>query len=166
MPKSNLYLFAKESNEIEGIKTAKAHQIHAEALEEFLKETHLTVPILERFVKKIQPNARLRTLATDRVRVGNHIPPVPPVCIVQLEELLKEINDFKFSDESPDKFAWHAHNQYETIHPFMDGNGRSGRAIWLWFMRAEFNWNFQLSFLHMYYYQTLANTQVRYGPEH
>src|SRR5215470_3568331 len=27
-----------------------------------------------------------------------------------------------------------AHVRYETLHPYTDGNGRSGRAVWLWHM--------------------------------
>ena len=47
--------------------------------------------------------------------------------------------------------------RYETLHPFMDGNGRSGRILWAWQM-IEHNIapGLSLGFLHAYYYQTLA----------
>lgn len=44
------------------------------------------------------------------------------------------------------------HLRYESIHPFSDGNGRSGRALWLWQMKGRA----PLGFLHQFYYQTLA----------
>jgi hypothetical protein len=36
--------------------------------------------------------------------------------------------------------------------PTTDGNGRSGRALWLWCMRGRA----PLGFLHQFYYQTLG----------
>lgn len=52
--------------------------------------------------------------------------------------------------------AYRCHVVYETLHPFTDGNGRSGRAVWLrqmgWIVRAP------LGFLHHFYYQTLQNS--------
>jgi hypothetical protein len=39
-----------------------------------------------------------------------------------------------------------AHIRYEKLHPFMDGNGRSGRAIWALMMRGRDP--FSLPFLH------------------
>jgi hypothetical protein len=51
-----------------------------------------------------------------------------------------------------------AHVRYETLHPFTDGNGRTGRALWYWMMvgssRAD------LGFLHAFYYQTLKKWAV------
>lgn len=44
-----------------------------------------------------------------------------------------------------------AHKRYEEIHPFVDLNGRTGRAIWLWQMGGPGS----LGFLHSWYYQSL-----------
>lgn len=41
------------------------------------------------------------------------------------------------------------------LHPFMDGNGRTGRAVWAWAMQRDGQDPFALSFLHRFYYQTL-----------
>lgn len=49
------------------------------------------------------------------------------------------------------------HLLYEDLHPFTDGNGRSGRAIWLWQMERQ--GGTRLSFLHWWYYATLAKGQ-------
>ena len=48
---------------------------------------------------------------------------------------------------------------YEMLHPFMDGNGRSGRALWAWMMLRLGQDPFALLFLHRFYYQTLENSR-------
>lgn len=61
------------------------------------------------------------------VRVGKHIAPAPEHVIRMIEVLL---NDYK-SDHSADILTkiGHFHLQFETIHPFCDGNGRIGRVL-------------------------------------
>jgi Fic family protein len=51
---------------------------------------------------------------------------------------------------------WVMHVEFEKLHPFMDGNGRTGRAIWVWHMLRCGRKPFEISFLHRFYYQTLA----------
>ena len=79
------------------------------------------------------------------VRVGSYRPPEGGPAIRQrLQELLNRVNERKISE-------FDAHVCYETLHPFTDGNGRSGRAIWLW----QNSGYAPLGFLHSFYYQTL-----------
>ncbi|TLG14793.1 Fic family protein [Nocardia cyriacigeorgica] len=54
---------------------------------------------------------------------------VPPPA-EQVPELMRDLIDFCNSDDLPAVAqAAIAHAQFETIHPFIDGNGRTGRAL-------------------------------------
>ena len=54
------------------------------------------------------------------------VPPPPDAA----EELLADLCTFANDDSLPAVAqAAIAHAQFETIHPFVDGNGRTGRAL-------------------------------------
>jgi Fic family protein len=61
------------------------------------------------------------------VKVGNLVPPPPN----KIQELMSELEKFINTDDSlpPLIKAGLAHVQFETIHPFLDGNGRIGRML-------------------------------------
>lgn len=61
------------------------------------------------------------------VRVGQHIPPQAPMIPELMADLEKYIN--QPSDLPPLINAGLVHVQFETIHPFLDGNGRIGRLL-------------------------------------
>lgn len=144
-------LFVRESNKIEGIRRDPTEdEILAHARFFALPEVN---PVdLVALVNVLQPGARLR-LSGECVRVGRHVPPPGGPAIGQkLDTLLYGIKKQAYD-------PWRAHCEYETLHPFTDGNGRSGRALWAWQMlnQAKSERWMDLGFLHLFYYQTLDN---------
>lgn len=65
------------------------------------------------------------------VRVGTYIPPAPAEVSGLMFELLEWWNS-KAGEISPVLSSAILHYRFEAIHPFGDGNGRTGRALALW----------------------------------
>lgn len=151
-PAFSLVQFVTESNRIEGMGPAQMHEIRAH--ETLLStEPALTVNDICTFVTEIGGKP-LRELPGMQVYVGNHVPPPGgPDLVRAFSDLLYQISENRAYHRFRGLTPFEAHVRYETLHPFMDGNGRSGRAVWLWQMggiqRAP------LGFLHHFYYQTL-----------
>jgi uncharacterized protein (DUF433 family) len=140
-----------ESNRIEGIDRVPTAEELVEH-DRVMELAHLTIRDLEKFVTVYQQNAKLRVNPGMDVRVGSYVPPKGGEHIREmLGALLDDINGERID-------AWNAHMQYESIHAFTDGNGRSGRVIYHWQMRSTRMAD--LGFLHAFYYQTLQNYQT------
>lgn len=150
MAESRCTTFMRESNRIEGI-MREPYLREVQALYDFLNLKTIQVGNVDALVHIFQPDAVLRRRVGMNVRVGNHVPQRGgPGIITALEELLGKINHSEL-------LPYHAHRAYEFLHPFSDGNGRSGRALWAWQMLKEKRWpGLDLGFLHAFYYQTLA----------
>jgi Fic family protein len=68
---------------------------------------------------------------TFRVRVGGYVAPPPERAQQMMSDLLAWWN--KHAPKiSPILSSAIVHHQFETIHPFADGNGRAGRMLSLW----------------------------------
>jgi len=141
--------FVIESNRIEGIERASDDpQLAAEieATNRFVSWPWLTVASLEEFVSVCTGGrAQLRRAVGMNVRVGNHIAPLGGP---EIETRLQVILD---TQRTRCHSALETHCLYEDLHPFTDGNGRSGRVLWLW----QHGGNAPIGFLHEFYYRTL-----------
>jgi hypothetical protein len=114
--------FVIESNRIEGIvREPTEEEIRLHRL--LLKLDRITVADLCNFCNLIEKGALLRDQLGMDVIVGAHTP--PPGGVMIRSRLMRLLDSFH--DLTPLEF----HMFYEGLHPFMDCNGRSGRALWL-----------------------------------
>jgi|SRR5215217_5574154 len=145
MTDTRLNLFVRESNWIEGIKRDPLPvEIAAHIM--ILGAGAITIPVLQQFVSMVEPDAVLRDQPGLNVRVGDHHPPPGgPTIADDLQRILTLVRT---------STPYFIHQEYETLHPFTDGNGRSGRALWLATMGGLKH--APLGFLHHFYYQSLS----------
>jgi Fic family protein len=80
---------------------------------------------------KVMDQGEAGRYRTIQVRVGRHYPPAAADVSGLMFELLEWWNK-KAPDLSPVLSSSILHYQFEWIHPFADGNGRTGRALALW----------------------------------
>jgi fido (protein-threonine AMPylation protein) len=146
----NTYQKVVESNRIEGI--LRKPTIQELRMHELFMQLHIiNIHDLEAFVSIYQPDARLRSVVGMDIHIGAYVPPLGGPQIPELlQKLLDDVNGERVN-------AFRAHHRYESLHPFSDGNGRSGRVLWYWMMQndAQFANADELGFLHTFYYQTL-----------
>ena len=155
-----LLQFMLESNKIEGIDRVTEEELGA--FDSFIDLPEIRIADLCNFVKICAgPRALLRQAPGMDVQVGDHVAPAGGENILySLQALLDRVNGKRGGDSAP----YLIHHEYESLHPFIDGNGRSGRALWAWQMVRGYyahpeSLYFEalgLGFLHSFYYQTLS----------
>lgn len=140
--------FARESNLIEGI-LARPTEDTVDAHTRLLGCKAMTVEAVEAFVDAVEPGAGLRRRRGMDVTVGGH-QPIPGGELVEhtLIGLLDRANRGTIGRHE-------FYLRYEHLHPFMDCNGRSGRAVWAWMFKRGMD-EVPTSFLHEFHRDALA----------
>lgn len=139
--------FMLESNSIEGEKRINPNDIEAV---EFLLANNIsehTILHTHSLLGKYLEKDWVGKYRTCNVTVGSFHPPIHIVVGHLMRKYVTDVTKMN---------AWTAHNNFETIHPFRDLNGRMGRLIWLK-KALEEGYDFSIPFLQAYYYQTLSN---------
>jgi Fic family protein len=132
MDEATLTDYVRESNAIEGIYD-EAEIDRSMVAWEYLEnlEAKLTHGIICRVQKVItlhqalQPHQRgyYRDLSQTNVTVGNYLPPHYAMVQGLMDNWLLDYEELG---------PWKAHARFESIHPFVDGNGRTGRMLMWW----------------------------------
>jgi Fic family protein len=94
--------------------------------------THARVLKLHRIMAgEVMDQGKAGQYGTIRVRVGSYVAPPPKRVRPMMSDLLAWWNR-DATEISPVLSSAILHHQFETIHPFADGNGRTGRMLSLW----------------------------------
>lgn len=141
--------FMQESLTIENIRRAPLTQ-ELRATREFLGLDTVTWQAMCELALVYEPRkGRLRERGGMDVTVGSYTPPKGgPAIKGKLKEILEAIN---IGSVTP----YRGHCLYESLHPFLDSNGRTGRTLWAWHMFRDGKDPFYIPFLHRFYYQAL-----------
>ena len=103
------------------------------ALEHLLDGRYISPPsqmeILRLHQLTMQRHAIAGRLRESNVRVGDHVPPGHELIPGMMERYEHWVQSSSFNEEHPIVQAAMAHFEFVWIHPFEDGNGRTGRLI-------------------------------------
>ena len=139
--------FVRESLRIEGIGREPWYE-EVCVTRKFLNDAVVGLAELATLVGTYEPSARLRHAQGMDVRVGDYVPPRGG------EHIAERLNEIIVAAETGAADAWSTYVVYEALHPWTDGNGRSGRALWA---RRHLREGGDLSqlFQNAFHYQTL-----------
>jgi Fic family protein len=137
-------LLRYESEQVKGVPVDDVHEVscYVAALNHGMKRLDEGFPMSMRLVREMHKilleNSRGAAKTPGEFRlsqnwIGGSRPgnarfvPAPPERVM---DLMSDLEKFLYNDEVPPLFrAALMHHQFETIHPFLDGNGRIGRLL-------------------------------------
>lgn len=152
--------FITQSNLIEGV-TAEVTPAEYMAYERFLALPEIKVADILALAGAV-PVDRAPALRNQKgmdVLVGNHRPPAGSP---QMESALRGLLSGASECAQSANMAYDLHRDFESLHPLMDGNGRTGRALFLWTElrgRRHRVLRLPLGFLHEWYYRSLDSSR-------
>ncbi len=112
-------------NYFAGLRYVEKHAMKKSIRHEDLFELHQIL------ADRVMDQGTAGSYRTISVRVGNHFPPAAADVSGLMFELFEWWNQ-KSVELSPVLSSAILHYRFEHIHPFADGNGRTGRALALW----------------------------------
>lgn len=147
MNEEGLKSFVFESNRISDIDSEAADEVHLVALTKLLKVKNVFIEDIITFIHQIEPTSNLRT--SENILMINGEKLIDGT--LASGQLLNTLRLVRNKEIRP----WTTYSEVNYYCPFTDGNSRMARALWLWQMLTQFNWDMQYPFLQMYHYQTL-----------
>lgn len=142
-----------ESRAIEGLSPSDAS---VTVLRAFLS-TPLTLDSVKAYCYA-EAGTVVRARAGMDVRVGRYIcPPGGPAIPTELETIVNDAAQQSWP-------SWNTHARFLNLHPFMDGNGRTARAIYIHQgMQSQhgFQWLASRPLLQSLYYSALSDNDAR-----
>lgn len=140
MLESTLAEFVRQSNMIEGEPTVAGHPLyddHLRIAERLAEGGSVEHPLhLHRELMHSQPWIFPGEYRQCGVRVGGSIKMDPVDVRPRMNQLLDRLEDGP-GDWDLEDWCWDLHFEFEHIHPFIDGNGRTGR-LWMNAVRVSY----------------------------